>query len=467
MINNLYQSTNNFMKTLPKVVIIGRANVGKSSLLNRLIEQQKAIISPIAGTTRDTNIGQAYWRGINFDLIDTGGLETIIPSKKIKRLSPALNKDYGLDIVKKTQSALQQADLILFVVDVQTGLVPQDKEIAKGLRKTQKPILLVTNKLDSLRYKAKGTDFDKLGFKSMIGVSALNGLGTGDLLDEIVIKLKKSNQVRKSEKFEIPNPVKITLLGKPNVGKSSLLNSLLGEERVIVSPLPFTTREAVDTYLQYENKNLIIVDTAGIRKQAKIKPGLEEMATAKSLVNAKTADVCLLLIDISEPITIQDNKLTKILTDARVSIVIVANKWDLIEGKTDKSQEEFKKYIYHHFPYLTWAPIIFISAKTGKNTHRVLDLALEVYQARTKTIPQAELDIFLKQALKKHRPAKNEVHRFPKLHEIRQVRTDPPRFELQVGKFDKITFGYLKYLENSLREKFDLIATPLGIEIIH
>ncbi|OGY42630.1 MAG: ribosome biogenesis GTPase Der [Candidatus Buchananbacteria bacterium RBG_13_36_9] len=453
------------MKNLPKVIIIGRANVGKSTLFNRLLEKPKAITSAIAGTTRDFLLGQIYWQGINFELIDTGGVQSIISSKKIKKLTPSHNIEYSLDIIKKTQAALQEADLILLLVDIQAGLLPQDRELAKAVKKFNKEIILAANKTDVKRLENQGYEFLKLGLGLPIYVSGLNGAGTGDLLDVIVTKLKKIKKVRKAKKLEIKKAIKISIIGKPNVGKSSLLNAILGEDRVIVSPIPFTTREAIDTNFQYTNQNITLIDTAGIRKQAHIAPGLEKMSVRKSITNAKQSDLCLLVLDISNPITVQDNKLSKILLDARVGIIIIANKWDLIPEKDLKTHAKFTNYIYRNFPYLTWAPVIFVSALTHQNIHRVLDQAMQIYQAKQTKISDSALSKFLKQALKKHKPQVNQNNVRPYLSNLKQVRTNPPSFTLQIRKKDSLTQAYIKYLENSLRQKFKLIGTPINISI--
>lgn len=451
------------MKKLPKVIIIGRSNVGKSTLFNRLIEKPKALISKKAGTTRDINIGQVYWQGINFELLDTGGIETIIPSKKLEKLSPQLNIDYALDIIKKTQEGLKEADLILFLVDTQAGLLPQDKELTKVLKKLNKEIIFVANKTDSLKSREKTADFYKLGFGEPAYVSAINGSGTGDLLDLVIKKLKKIKKVRKSEKFEIKNAIKVAILGKPNVGKSSLLNVIIGEERAIVSPLAHTTREAIDTYLEYNKQNFILIDTAGIRKQPKVKKGLEKISVKKSLNNAKSSDICFLLIDIDQPISVQDNKLSKILIEANVSIIIIANKWDKIKDKDTKSQKKFTQHIYKNFPYLTWAPIFFVSALTGKHVHNILDKTIEIYNNRQSELSDSSLSKFLKQAIKKHKPTKAKGVKHPYLKNLKQIKTNPPKFELQIGAKDNLNQSYIKYLENSLRKKFKLDGTPVKI----
>jgi len=453
------------MKKLPKVIILGRANVGKSTLFNRLLERPKAITSKIAGTTRDMLIGPVYWQGYNFELIDTGGVETIIPSKKLKKLSPDLNIDFALDIIKKTQAALAEADLIIFLVDMQDGLMPQDRLLAQAVKKFNKPIILAANKTDSIKMRERAADFYKLGLGEINFVFAKNGAGTGDLLDEIAKNLKRQKKVRKGKKFEFPKAIRITIIGKPNVGKSSLLNSILGEERVIVSPIPFTTREAIDTNFIYNDQNFTLVDTAGIRKHAKKGEELEKASVGKSLANARNSDVCLLVLDVSQPITVQDNRLSQLLIEEKNSIIIVANKWDLVEEKESNTQNEFKRYIYVNFPYLKWAPIIFTSAKTGKHVHDILDVAKQVYDGRHIKLNTNVLGKFLKQAIKKQKPSGSRLFLHPYLSNFKQIRTNPPEFEIQARKKDVVASSYLRYLENSLREKFNIIGTPVKVNL--
>ncbi|MDD5341339.1 MAG: ribosome biogenesis GTPase Der [Patescibacteria group bacterium] len=453
------------IKKLPKILILGRANVGKSTLFNRLIERPKAITSKIAGTTRDMNISPVYWQGYNFELIDTGGIETIVPSRRLKKLSPDLNVDFALDIIRKTQAALTEADLILFVVDLQEGLMPQDRELAQAVKKYKKPILLVANKADDVKMRERAADFYKLGLGDISFVSAKNGGGTGDLLDEIVNNLKKQKKVRKGKKYEFPKAIRVTIIGKPNVGKSSLLNSILGEERVIVSPIAFTTRESIDTDFIYKDQNYTLVDTAGIRKHAKEGGELEKASVGKAIANARNSDVCLLVIDISQPITVQDNRLTQLLLDEQVSIIMVANKWDLVEEKESKTADEYKRLINHFFPYLRWAPIVFTSAKTGKHVHDILDIAKEVYDGRHIKLNTNALGKFLKNAIKKQRPNSSRLFLHPYLTNFKQVRTNPPIFEVQVRKKDVLASSYLRYLENSLRAKFKIIGTPIKVNL--
>ncbi|MCX6740620.1 MAG: ribosome biogenesis GTPase Der [Candidatus Parcubacteria bacterium] len=455
------------MKKYPRVIIFGRANTGKSTLFNRLIEQSKSLTSPLAGTTRDFNVGQVYWQGYNFELIDTGGIDTILPKKKLKNLAPKLNLDFAVEIIRKTQQVLKEADLIVFVVDTQVGVLAQDRELKRSLEKLlpAKPIILVANKMDSINRQPQTTEFFKLGLGAPVCISAKNGLGTGDLLDAITETLVNKHLLKKGEKPEKEKALKITMVGKPNVGKSSLLNAILGEERVIVSPIPFTTRESIDIELEYNNQKIILVDTAGVRKQSKVNVGLEHTSVKRSLENARHSDICLLILDISEPISVQDNKLSDVLIKSKASIIIVANKWDLIVDKDDKTQNNFTKYIYRYFPYLTWAPIIFVSAKTQKGTQNVLDLALEVYKKRQIQIKDKPLDTFLKKTIKRHRPSRSKGFTHPFLFGLTQVKTNPPIFEIKLRKQDQLNQSYLRYLENSLRTEFDLIGTPIEINL--
>lgn len=455
------------MKPLPQVVIFGRANTGKSTLFNRLIEKPKALTSKIAGTTRDLNIGRVFWNGLNFDLIDTGGIETILPKKKLKQLAPAANLDFAHEIISRTQAALKKADLILFVVDVQAGLLPADRELIRACRQLlpDKKIILVANKTDSLKYQNRSAEFYKLGLGDPVLVSAVTGLGTGDLLDIVVSNLKKFKS-SKANQIESAQALKITIIGKPNVGKSSLLNAILGENRVIVSPIAFTTRESIDTELEYSGQKITLIDTAGIRRQAKIAEGLEHISVKTSLANAQSSDLCLLVIDLSEPITVQDKKLSELLLQSKTSIIIIANKWDLIENKETNTINKYQTYIYRHFPYLTWAPIIFLSAKTQQNVHRVLDLALQICQNRKLKISDSALNKFLKNAIKKHRPSQSKLYGRPYLYGFTQVKTDPPRFEIKCSKNLRINPTYIRYLENALRQEFQLEGIPVQIELV-
>jgi len=325
---------------LPTVALVGRVNVGKSSLFNRIVEQRQALVSDIPGTTRTRNVATASWRGKNFRLIDTGGL--------------TFSEDVPLedDIIKQTEIALQEADLIVFVTDIQAGLLPQERELAKKLLKKSKdkPIILVANKADSIT--SHTAIYDKewrtLGLGEPLPVSASNGSNVGDLLDLIYSGFNKLSRRPKKVKEEVVS-IKVALMGRPNVGKSSLFNKLIGEERVIVSPMPHTTREPHDTLVEVEGQPLLFIDTAGIRRKAKVSGELEKIGIGKSIATINKADIVLLVLDATEPITDQDQQLAGLLREHTRSVIIIVNKWDLAEDNTDEFRNNVKKDIYASF----------------------------------------------------------------------------------------------------------------------
>ncbi len=442
-------------ETLPKVAIIGRANVGKSTLFNRLIEQEKALVSSISGTTRDRNIGLVSWRGKKFQLIDTGGLD--IDEKIPKTISEG--------IIKQAQKAINESDLILFVIDLIEGATPVDKSLAKKLINEgfKNKIILVGNKAETAKFKKYDNSIYCLGLGEPINVSASSGSGTGDLLDKI---LKKLPNKKISEK-EITKPdIKIAIIGKPNVGKSSLLNSILGEERVIVSDIAHTTREAHDTEFFYKNKKFLIIDTAGIRKKNKIKPNsLEKKSIKKSLDALNNCDVAILITECNKKIDAQDKKITQTILESGKSVIIVANKWDLIKNKKTNTIKEYEDFYRKSFPYLWWAPLIFISAKENLRTHKLLDLAIQIKEAREIKITDSQLDKFLKQKIKQHKPSRGKGLKNPYIYEIIQNSTNPPHFIIYVNDPTILHFSYIRFLQNNLREKFKIIGTPIQIEL--
>lgn len=441
------------------VAIVGRANVGKSTLFNRLLERPKAIVSPVAGTTRDRNYGQARWRGRDFEIADTGGLED--------------ERTAAFAIKKQVDIAIKKADLVLFLVDLRDGLMPQDRVIAKFLQKLKKPIILVGNKADSAKLNAAADDPEwlKLGFGKPIPVSAANGTGTGDLLDEIFEFFKKEvNDDEMSEKISAVPPIKVAIVGKPNAGKSSLLNTLLGEERVLVSEIPFTTREPQDMILLYRDQPFLLIDTVGMRKKAHVAPGLEKVGVGRSIAAMERADVILFVTEASEQMTSQDKHLSELILEKNSGLVIVANKWDLVKKEGSQTINLFVEYYHRFFPYLDWAPVLFISAKTGEKVHKILDLVLEIKNKREKFIKQEDLKKFLRETLAKHwavihRRKKSGFGARPKIVNLVQTGVNPPTFHLITTSREKLPDAFIKFIENKFRERFDFVGTPIKLEV--
>jgi GTP-binding protein len=462
-----YEKLNN----LPLVVIFGRTNVGKSTLFNCLTEKKQALISDIEGTTRDSNIGVVEWREKKFALVDTGGITDFSFFLKRKKNSGSIEEE----VQKQAINYLKKADLILFLVDKKEGLLPQDKEIAIFLKKISPElanIILAVNKVDGQRDRKDLFDFYKLGLGEPIGISAASGSATGDLLDLVInkikaVKKKKVKDENENEKIK-EEVIKVSILGQPNVGKSSLLNSILGEKRVIVSPIPHTTREPQNTFLEYNNRKIKLIDTAGISKKGmqfsrgKKDLYLEKKGIAMSLASLKKSDMVLLVIDISRSITQQDLKIIEEAITKKKSLIIIANKWDLIPVKDFK---KYTAYIRAKIPFAAWAPIQFISAATGAKVNKILDLILEISEQRKKELSEEDLKKFIKQAIKIHQPSRGKGVKHPRIRSFKQISSNPPSFELMIGGKEDLHFSYLRFLENRLREQFYITGTPLSIYI--
>lgn len=437
---------------LPQIAIIGRANVGKSTLFNRLIEKNKAIVSDIAGTTRDRNIDIVNWRDRQFTLIDTGGLD-------------AAGDELEKEIIKQAEKAISRADLVLFLTDAKSGIMPADRQLAKMLvsKKLKHKTIAVVNKADNLKLRQLEVDFYKLNLGDPQPVSAANGSGCGDLLDQIIKHLPKTKIIAPSAS---QTPIKVAIVGRPNVGKSSILNSILGEERVIVTPRAHTTREAHDTEFSYKDHLFTLIDTAGISKTSKLSRGsLEKKSIDKSLNAIHEADVVMLVTDVSENIKEQDKKITQEILDSSKSVIIVANKWDLIPDKNTNTINKYKDYYTLSFPYLWWAPLIFTSAKDGLRSKKILDLIMEIIAAKKIQLTKSQLDGFLKTQIKRHRPSRGKGLKNPYIYYLEQVKTNPPRFLIWVNDPTTLHFSYIRFLQNNLREKFKIIGTPIQIEV--
>jgi len=440
-------------QNLPMVVLVGRVNVGKSTLFNRIIEIQKALVSKIPGTTRTRNINIATWRGKNFNIVDTGGL--------------TFSEDVPLEteIIAQTELALKEADVVVFIVDIQSGILPQERELAKRLIKNKNKVIFVANKADNERLRSEiyESDLMKLGLGEPFPISAANGANVGNLLDEIYKKMGKSGT--RPKKVKAFNPIKIALIGKPNVGKSSLFNKLIGKEQVIVSDLAHTTREPHDMLVEVDKQPLLFVDTAGIRKKAKVHGELEQEGVGKSIQMIKKADIVLLLLDASEPITSQDQQLGGLLRESTKSVIIVVNKWDLAEDNEDSARNEAKEKIYAQFPHLDFAPIIFVSAKTQYRTHQIFPLIFRAWEERHKVLPPEELKEYFKKITKEHRPARGKGTRHPKIVSFEQIHNNPPMFEMCIQSKTSVHYSYVHYIENRLREKFGFFAAPIVIKL--
>lgn len=443
------------MDTIPKVAIIGRANVGKSTLFNTLSEQKRAIVSNIAGTTRDRNYAAVSWKNLDFQLIDTGGIDIVHP------------QDIESDILKQAQFAKTEADLILFLVNCRNGLMPQDKNIALLLKKCGKPIILTINKADSPQQKENLSDFYKLNVGKPWPISALNGTGTGDLLDEVVAKLnwKTHRQTTTDKQPPTNNIIKIAIIGKPNVGKSTLINAILGEERMITSPLPYTTRGSQDINFTYQNQKFTLIDTAGIRKHAKIKNKLEKLSVKQALQSLNQADVALLMTDAAEPLGQQDKTLSDEILQSKTSLIIIANKWDKINSKDSVTINKFTRYYYQFFPYLKFAPVMFVSALEKQRVHKILELAVTVYSERFREISHNALDKFLNKIQKKQLPARGKDTSYPKIFQLKQLGVNPPVFEIVEDCKSDLHESYIRFIENQLREKFGFLGTPVIIKV--
>jgi GTP-binding protein len=442
---------------LPVVALVGRVNVGKSTLFNRLIEEHKAIVSDIPGTTRTRNIGIVLWQGREFRLVDTGGL-TFAEGVPLED-----------DIIKQTEAAVEQADIVVLVTDAHIGIMPAERMLAKRLRRmTKKPIVLVVNKVDKNSQAAALTEreYRSLGLGAAFPISGSNGRNVGDFLDHLFALLKQNEQTPVAyAEPEGPHAMRVSLIGKPNVGKSSLFNKLIGEERVIVNEMPHTTREPHDTLVTYEGQPIVFVDTAGIRRKAAVSGSLEKMGISKSIQSLQMSDIILLVIDLSEPLASQDLQLGGMIERKAKSVIILLNKWDKAEDPSDEKRHETERMILSHFPHLDFAPMIFVSGKTGYRVHQIFPALMHAWQARQTALSQENMDSFIRSATKAHRPSRGKGTRHPEIRGMKQMDANPPVFELFVKYRTSIHSSYLKYIERRMRDQFDFYATPIVIKL--
>lgn len=447
--------------TKPVVALIGRPNVGKSTLFNRLCGERIAIVDDTPGTTRDRIFGEAEWNGRSFDVVDTGGIDPTAGSHK-SPLSVG-SADFIEDIRLQAVIAVSEADAVLLLVDGISGVTPADREVADILRKEQKvidgvahpPILLVVNKVDSSRQRELVHEFYELGLGDPYPISAVHGTGTGDMLDELIRILPTPEETAEDDS------VKIAIVGKPNVGKSSLLNRLAGELRSIVSDIPGTTRDAVDTQIEYEGIPVTLIDTAGIRRRGKVDPGVEKFSVVRSMRAIERCDVALLLIDAIEGITAQDAHIAGYVKDEWKSTVVLVNKWDAVE-KDNYSMQNYAERIRQELNFMDYVPLLFISAKTGQRVDQVLPLALRVQEERLARITTGALNRILQKAQDQHSPTSRTGTNI-KLYYGTQVRTDPPTFMIYCNNPQLAHFTYLRFLENQIRKEYPYTGTPIRL----
>lgn len=442
-------------RDLPIVAVVGRTNVGKSTLWNKLTESGRAVVSPEEHTTRDRNFGRVLWKGASFLLVDTGGMDT-------------QSDEIGQGIRRQAELAIKDADLVLFVVDAQAGVLPQDRELAKSIQKLKKPVYLLANKVDTLKYLPQASEpaLYSLALGEPTAISAATGLGVGDLLDSIYVELDRLG--RPAIPSEDENGLKLVLVGRPNVGKSSMVNAILGEERVIVSPIAHTTREPQDTEFEYEGKTVVLVDTAGMRQRSKITKGIEEAGIERNMGAVSRADVALLMFDATQDPTSQDRHLAGMLEESHKGLILVANKWDLVEDKDSNSSKRYEAVIRQLFPFLNWAPMVFVSAKTGQRATSLVDAAFRVQEERYRHIDYNAVNRLLKATIKKMKPLASYGPKSPRIFDAAQISHAPPTFLITVhGDKDNLHPNWLKFFEKRLREKFSFTGTPIVVKVRH
>ncbi len=429
----------------PIVAIVGRPNVGKSTLFNKLAGKRISIVEDTPGVTRDRVYAEADWLRYNFTIIDTGGIE---PE----------NEDIIISQMRRqAQIAIETADVIIFIVDGKEGLTPADQEVAQMLRKSKKPVVLVVNKVDSLKEEDNAFEFYNLGIGEPITISASQGLGLGDMLDRVVENFKDSYNENEEEEY-----IKLAFVGKPNVGKSSLINKLLGEERVIVSDIPGTTRDAIDSSLETDLGKFTLIDTAGLRRKSKVKEEIERYSVIRTYAAIERADVCILMLDATQGISDQDEKIIGYAHEMNKAILVIVNKWDLIEKETT-TMDQFKNKLKASLSFMQYAEYLFISAKTGQRVHKVLEMVKKCYDNYSKRIKTGVLNEVISNALMMKEPPVVGLKRL-KVYYVTQIGTKPPTFVFFVNDPGCLHFSYERYLENKLRESFDFSGTGIKLE---
>jgi GTP-binding protein len=426
------------------VAVVGRPNVGKSTLFNRIVGERVAIVEDLPGTTRDRVYATAEWRGREFSLIDTGGLD----DPRVGEMEAAVRR--------QAEAAIAEADVVLFIVDAQSGILPVEHDVADQLRRSRKPVILVANKADSWRGEAQAVEFYELGLGDPFPVSAIQGHGTGDLLDAVVERLPDEKEE------ELSTDAHIAIVGRPNVGKSSFLNTLVGSERAVVSEIPGTTRDSLDTAMEFRGRSLVLVDTAGIRRRGRVEQGIEHYASLRTAHALERADVAILLTDATEGVTAQDTHIAGYALEAAVGLVLAVNKWDVVDRGEDMTAQ-VEAEVEREFHFTPWMRHHFVSAKTGRNVEATLEDALKIVDERKKRIPTSDLHKLLTEAIAAHPPSPHRGKEVRFRH-ITQARGKAPTFVFFVDPPEGVHFTYARYLENRIRERFGFPGTPIKLE---
>jgi len=426
----------------PIVAIVGRQNTGKSTLLNRVAGKPLAIVEDMPGTTRDRIFANVTWQGTEFTLVDTGGLELEINSTIAKGVNAQI------------EAAINEADVIIALMDVRDGATPSDMEIADMLRRSNKPILLVANKADNDKLENEALELYELGLGEPLAVSAHHGRGIAELLDRVVTLLPPAPPLEAA-----PEAVKVAIVGRPNVGKSMLLNALVGDKRAIVDDSPGTTRDAIDTLFDFDGQSVLLIDTAGIRRRGRVKAGVERYGVMRTLRAIDRADIALLVLDATEPATAQDTHIAGYIQQSARGIVLIVNKWDLVENK---DITEWNKYIKSQFKFVAHAPVLYTSAKSGQGVSKIMPQVVQVYRERLKRLSTTTVNSVIQQAIAAHNRPRSRGKQLKILYAT-QAEVNPPTFVIFVNDARLIHFSYQRYLENKLRQAFGFAGTPLRL----
>ena len=432
----------------PLVAIVGRPNVGKSMLFNKLTGQRTSIVEDTHGVTRDRIYGECEWCGRTFSLVDTGGIEPDTDSEMLKFMR------------RQAEIGIELADAIIMVVDVRSGVTAADQDVATMLRKSRKPVCLAVNKCDSIGLVNPDVfEFYSLGIGDLFETSAVHGHGTGDMLDWVLENIPEDDTDEEEDDI-----IKVAIVGKPNVGKSSLLNRILGEERVIVSNIAGTTRDAIDSYFENETGKYCFIDTAGMRRKSKVDDAIEKFSNMRSVAAIERADVCLILIDANEGVTEQDTKIAGLVHEAGKAAIIVVNKWDAVEDKETNTMRDKENDVRHDLAYMTYAPVVFLSALTGARVDKIIQTIQDVHTQNTTRITTGALNSVLADATARVQPPSDKGRRL-KIYYMTQASTKPPHFVIFCNDARLFHFSYQRYLENQIREVFGLQGTPIRITI--